>query len=349
VQAYYHVDGDGGEEYFMMNGQINIDISELIVSDLFNRDVEDEYEFKKTRKEDEGWGIFAEGLDSAITDRGNLTIEGYEVTPEYIRVKVTGRDGCSSSVADDYDTFLDALLDIDQSIDDIITDLEDTLTQAGFIEVDDNMSRITQYQDDQELPWKRFTITGSNKKDYTLNICDEHGHSYLKSILMLSAKQAPLDDTNFNDSFRNTFYQHDAPYLKPMLQNFLRDTFTPSVRGDDPAQGVFNSLVESYGINTNPIFNFQLSASIVLSMNTTFSLQGFNFTPVKWDNDNFELIDYMDQNCDMIIQMFRYGVYNHLIKVCKNVRSVVDQMAWIESFKPNNYARLHQLFAKYSN
>ncbi len=323
----FDVNESDGDPYFSAWGGAKIDISNLGIPDDMSLSVDDNYNIRDIKNgendDDERvppllWSQFAEWMQDNVTN-----LYGFEINSKELTINFQDED-MNSWDTDAYYSFVDEINDFDNGVEDFLEEMTEALEAAGVIpttQIEDT-SRLKQWEDLEEEVYTKFFISGSSRKNYTLNFYD--------TIL--------LHDGNKE--------QYDARVTMPNLSMIihsaifyiLKDTFKPSNPSSDNGQMEFEKFYENY---TNPMAGIDFKVGDVrpvINYQNALVLPKYTITPQSWDDKMFEALDTLDDVYPHVLNVLRLYMYNYF-----NMHH--PELA--AKFTPPNLENLKKIYSKY--
>jgi hypothetical protein len=345
ITVWFHVDNDE-EDYYLMSAEINFDLSRYNIIEDFQITISDNYDVRKAF-EDETYGQFINQLYGIIKNY-DVYINIIEADEETLKL-VVYYDTYGESRIDpyDFDTFCNNLKNIDRNWQGIESDIEEALIDSELITGgSQEYSRIKEYIETEELPWKNIDIIGSNFRDYEVILVKSSNFGN-RTIPIIK-----LDSNTISNIHMSIFDSSFIRKVENALWNFSIENFKPKMENDD-SQMKFTSFFESY-VNEdwtkdvafkNFIIRIDQNSELNYTYPNTVLLKTFNITPNNWSNITMQYFDFIDNDYNLIINLVRYVTINQLLY------SHQDNIEIVNSIKKSapNYSNLDRVFKKYLN
>ena len=322
--ASYDISDDGEGPYFTAWGRCTLDLSEFGIPSDIEFEIDYSWDMRKAKEgqydkpDDPKWSIVATFFNDIDI------IRGFKLTSDEIEIRFNDED-ISGWDTDNYDTFLDNINDFDSDVENFLSNLEDTLREAGVISGGDKAySRLAEWEAMEEDPYTNFSIEGDTRRTYALDFPSQT-LLYLKKYLKKGAEKPK----NLSLEIRN---------CGPILYGIMEDTFKYVPKNDDQME--FSKFFESYTNSMDGVEIFQQSSSIKVNLGRSEELDMSSYTlkPQSWDDKMFAALDHLDEIYPHILNAFRLEVCNQLLRYFPEEAP---------NYIPSNYENLKKVYSKY--
>ena len=318
--ASYDISDDGEGPYFNAWGGCTLDLSDFSIPSDIEFEIDDSWDMRKAKegqydKPDEPkWSIVATFFNDIDI------IRGFELTSDEIKIRFNDDDvnGWDTGA---YDTFLDNINDFDSDVENFLSNLEDTLREAGVISGGDKAySRLAEWEAMEEDPYTNFSIDGDTRRSYVLDF---------PSQTLLYLKKGAEEPRNLSLMIKN---------CSNILYGIMEDTFKYVPKNDDQME--FSKFFESYTNSMDDVDIHQMSNIIRVNLGWSKGLDISSYTlkPQSWDDKMFAALDHLDEIYPHILNAFRLEVCNQLLR---------DFPEEAPKYIPSNYENLKKIYSKY--
>lgn len=334
--SYDYNDEERNNHYATVWGTQRYDLSGMDIDESFEVEL-DSYDIQNI-----GYGRFGESWKLFISELNNilnnaklaLSINRIDATDDTLTLMFEPDDGDVIYNGDSYVSFVQEMIDCDNSNHEITNAIKNALITTGFVQSGSHSiySRYKEFINDIEDYSDRYSYVSIDMDGNDLDISTS-----ITEILSPNSDDVSYEDAkklmNYNVSFIDI-----STVSKRILKNLMYHAFDP--QADHPNTQLDLPLNES--VNSDSL-NFKMSSKATIDYNGVVNYYIHFITPNTIENISFELADFID---DMWLHMCNC-MKLYIIRTWMNMLQFKPEFASV--YYPNNYKQLEKIYLKYLN
>lgn len=334
--SYDYNDEERNNHYATVWGTQRYDLSGMDIDESFDVEL-DSYDIQNAEvgKFGESWKLFIYELKTILDNaKLALTINSIAGSEEMLTLMFETDDGDIVYNADSYVSFVQEMIDCDNSNHEMTQAIKNALVTSGFVQSGSHSiySRYKEFINDIANYSDRYTYVSVDMDGNDLDISTS-----VTEILIPNSGDVNYEDAkklmNYNVSFIDI-----STASKRILKNLMSHAFDP--QADHPNTQLDLPLNESVDSGS---LNFKMSAKAPVDYNGAVTFYIHFITPNTIENISFELADFID---DMWLHMCNC-MKLYIVRTWMNMSQFRPEFASV--YYPKNYKQLEKIYSKYLN